>query len=116
MQTGGSETGGQYTYVEWWYVHAAATVSWVALGMAGAFMVLVPRLATSLVVAFVMLPFASAIGLAVPAFYWDARELRRQGSAWRPRWRRYVVASLLLTPLVTSPVYLYQRHRHAGRP
>ncbi|MFB6173381.1 MAG: hypothetical protein ABEI39_01935 [Halobacteriales archaeon] len=101
--------------VEWWYFHAAAAVTWIALAAVVPVVLLVTDLPPG-VLAVALFPFASALVLTLPAYYFDAQFLAAEGHPWAPRWRLYCLASLVLTPLVVAPVYLLQRHRHVGRP
>ncbi|WP_101296158.1 hypothetical protein [Halegenticoccus soli] len=60
---------------------------------------------------FVFLTFTIA---ALFGFYYDAREIQDAGQEWKPTWWMYIVGSFIVTPLLTSALYLFQRYRHVG--
>lgn len=60
---------------------------------------------------FVFLTFTIA---ALFGFYYDTRAIRDAGREWDPTWWAYVLGSFLVTPTLTSAVYLFQRYRHVG--
>ncbi len=47
-------------------------------------------------------------------FYYDAREIQDAGRDWEPKWWAYIIGSFIVTPSLTSAIYLFQRYRHVG--
>lgn len=103
-------------YSKWWIPHLFVTVWMLPLYAVMAVHLLVEISRTGLFLflqgwLFVYLIFSLA---ALLGFYRDAQRLSDSGSDWVPRWYLYVLGSFLLTPSVTSPLYLARRDRHVG--
>lgn len=62
---------------------------------------------------FLLVFFGSALATFY-GFYAEAKILRRTDADWQPRWWLYVVATPIVSVLVTSLIYLAQRERHVG--
>lgn len=56
--------------------------------------------------------FGSLVG-----YYRDAKNIKEtEGVDWEPWWWLYLLGHILFSPLLTAPVYLFQRWRHVGVP
>lgn len=47
-------------------------------------------------------------------YYAEAKILERTNADWQPNWWLYVVATPLLSAIVVSLIYLFNRERHVG--
>jgi hypothetical protein len=100
----------------WWWTHVAVVLWTLVIDV---FILTGDRLNLSETIVFLLLQSWLFVFLmfsiaAMFGFYYDARAIRDAGKEWDPRWRAYVLASFLVTPAVTSTVYLFQRYRHIG--
>lgn len=58
--------------------------------------------------------YSLAIHIATPfgvlyAFHADSKHLREVEASYQPLWKLWVAATILITPLLTSPIYLLRR-------
>lgn len=51
---------------------------------------------------------------ALAGYHAEAKLLRKAGSEWVPVWWVWIIAQLVLSPVLVAPVYLAQRWRHIG--
>lgn len=110
-------TGEDYDVRSNWWMSHIAVVGWSLLAYVFAFALSVVQPADAWVLIgvsawlFVYLIFGIA---ALFGFYYDTKAIRDAGRDWSPRWWLYVAGSFLVTPSITSLLYLFQRIRHVG--
>jgi len=63
---------------------------------------------------FIPIGLMCAMGVAVLSIFAESRRLRQADADWIPNPYLYALGWALLTPLVTTPIYVYRRWRHIG--
>lgn len=90
--------------MDWWIVHLTVVISTAAFVPLFAFLAVAdPGLPGFALLLPVGTTFVASGLLSLPAYYLD--------SPRDPLWKKFVLASLVLTPYVTAPIYLFRKHR-----
>lgn len=105
---------------DWWYLPLSTVVLTVLLAAIGFYYLRGYEAGTAgdlplfqLLELLILLVLLSYISLY--AIYRDGKVIRESGHDWRPSYEAYVLAALVISPLVPSFVYVLQRLRYVGR-
>lgn len=107
----------------WWYIPLGTSVFVLflvtaAIGLAILHLNGVYTLTYALTLPAVSLLLLTALAgyLSLAAIYFDAKAIKRAGADWQPLVPAYIIAAVLITPLLPPIIYVIQRHRHIGEP
>jgi len=95
-----------------WYVYAFWTL-FIPLVVGAAGVRVVSDAAATGLMLVLSLSMAVAGVWGLLGYYWDARDGR---DGYQPRWYLWALAHIILSPLITSPIYLIRRTSKTGLP
>jgi len=97
-----------------WYVYAF----WVAyLPIAFLIVLLSVNGLIGIGLSFAIASLAVIFGIwGLVGYYYDAKHQKGHNANWVPQWYLWVIAHILLTPILIAPLYLLQRTLRTGTP